>query len=235
MKKLILNFVLIAVIFVGLCSLLLTITHTYAEEVEEPVETVQETDEEVNSKLSVAISKLNELTGEENYFKNKILPYIINGAADLIIIGVFVIRPYLKKKSLADKLSVAAAQLKAENESLQTILNSTDPDKIKESLGNITSIIPESILTAIKGEFTEFYKALTELKTTNETDYALLKILVEAARLAWSSKPEVAAILAESPEKSTLERFMAYIDKLEEYIRESKGEEAEETLKQLEG
>lgn len=229
MKKTIFILLFVAII----CSLTLTFVNAIAEETS--VETV-ETDvelEEVKEDLSVAVAKLNELTGEENFFKNKVLPFIISGSAELILIGLLLIKPFLKNKSLANKLTVAAAQLKAENENLSTILNSTDPDKIKEAFSNLLGDNLTEIKDKIKEEFSGYYKAIAELKTIGETEYSLLKNFVEAARQAWSSKPEVVSLLAKSPVKSTLEELIKYNEKLKNYIREIKGEEAEDTLKNL--
>ena len=230
MKKLLLLFLCLTCIL----TLSFSTIQVFAEEETSIEETEQTVDvDELKSELANAIGKLNEYTGEDNFFKNKILPYIINGGADLLIVGLFFLRPYLKKKSLVDKLTGAASQLQSENENLQALLKSTDPEEIKNLLSNFIGEAGANMLNNVKDEVSNAFKVYTEIRTIIETEYTMLKTFMEAARLAWSSRPDVSEILALCPEKTTLQELVASNERLKNYIRELKGEEAESILSEL--
>jgi len=230
-------------IIVLLFALMLPVTAAFAEEnteIEEVVstdveETTLDTEEEKGLKdaLSVALAKVNELTSGDNYFKDKILPLIISNASTLLLVFSLFLRKYLKKKSKADTMEAIAASLQEENSNLNTLLTSSDPQKIQEALSRLFDGKVEELLQRVQKEFNSHLELYASLKTTIETEYAQLKNLIEAARQAWSSKPEVVALLANAPEKSTLDMQAQIIEGLKQVIYSLKGEEAGEIIKNL--
>ena len=201
------------------------------EIVEEPAE---ETDEsELKDKLAVAIAKLNEYTGEDSFFKNKVLPLIISNGSTLLLFGALFLRTYLKKKSKAEALETLAASLQNENANLNTLLSSTDVGKIKEALISLLDGHIDKLLGEVEEKIKGYMDGFLSIKTTVDTEYAQLKALAEAARLAWSSKPEVVELLAISPEKSTLENQAQVIEALKNIIYQCKGAEAENLIKEV--
>ncbi len=191
------------------------------------------TSEEMEKIIAELLAKVNTLTGDDNFFKNKILPYIIAGLTELFLVGLFFLTPFLKNKSRAKKLEGFAQALQGEKQNLTTLLSSTDAPAIQKALTETFGKYIDNMMEKFRAEYSGYVKMFASMKTTIETEYAQIKALVEAARQAWASKPEVVALLAESPEKSTLENQIAENEKLKNYIREVKGEEAEKIISNL--
>lgn len=237
MKK----FIFVTLILAILCAFSVATVSAYAEETETPIAVTTETEttetDEINTlkeQLSKAIVKINELTGGDNYFVNKVLPFLLTGGIELIAVGLIFLRPYLKKSSLAKQLKAYAEQLSTQKDELTALLNDTDISKIKDSVTSVFNGELDKMFNEIEAKFGNYLKTFTSEKTTIETLYAQVKALSEAARQAWASKPEVVALLAQSPEKSTLELQVEENENLKNYIREQKGEEAEKIIKELE-
>ena len=111
MKK---RFFVLSLILVLICAISVgTITVAHAEEVSEPpvatetieIPTEELTSEELKEKLAEAIAKINELTSGDNFFKEKVLPFLIGGGIEIILGILLFLRPYLKKSSLVKKLA----------------------------------------------------------------------------------------------------------------------------------
>ena len=239
MKK----FFVLSLMLVLICAISFgTITVTHAEEVSEPpvatetIETPTEelTSEELKEKLAEAIAKINELTSGDNFFKEKVLPFLIGGGIEIILGILLFLRPYLKKSSLVKKLEGYIQALQQEKDNLNTLLTSSDPQAIKKAVEALFGEKIDYLMIQYDKKYKYMLKDVVDMKTSVETLYAQFKLFVEAARLAWASKPEVAALLAESPTKSTLDATMQENLRLKAYIRENKGEEADEIIKKLE-
>ncbi len=191
------------------------------------------TSEDMKKLIADLLAKVNSLSGEGDFFKDKVLPFIITGFTDLVVVGVLLIVPFIKNKSRAKKLEGFAQALQNDKQNLTTLLSSTDAPAIQKALTETFGTYIDKMMENFKNEFGSYMTTFASMKTTIETEYAQIKNLIEAARQAWASKPEVVALLAESPEKSTLEQQIAENEKLKQYIREIKGEEAEKIINNL--
>lgn len=238
MKKRILFLMLALTFSLALC--IGTATTAFAEEISAPETEITEeinveelTPEEVEQKLAELLSKVNSLTGEDNFFKNKILPWLITGITDLAMVGFLIIRPYIKNKNRAKQLEGYVQALQNDKENLTTLLSSTDAPAIQKAIADMFGNYIENTMQLLKSEFGSYMNTFASMKTTIETTYAQMKALCDAARQAWAAKPEVVALLAESPEKSTLEAQAKENERLKNYIREIKGEEAEKIISDL--
>ncbi|MBQ3047051.1 MAG: hypothetical protein II988_06605 [Clostridia bacterium] len=238
MKKRILFLVLALTLLCALC--VGTTVTAFAEEVPateteitEDINVEELTPEEVKQMLADLLAKVNSLTGEDNFFKNKILPWLIATITDLGVVGAILIGPFIKNKSKAAKMEAYAQTLQQEKNNLLTLLSSTDSVALKKAITELFGDYIEKAMTEFKKEFSSNLKVFASIKATIETEYAQIKALIEAARQAWASKPEVVALLAEAPEKSTLEEQAAQIERMKSYIREVKGEEAEKIISDL--
>lgn len=237
MKKKILFLTLVLMFLFTLC--IGTTTMVFAEEITVSTETEETlndeklTSEEVESKLAELLLKVNALTGEDNFFKNKILPWLVTGITDLAMVGFLIVRPFIKNKSRAKQLEGYIQALQNDKENLTTLLSSTDAPAIQKAVAETFGNYIDSTMKLLQNEFGSYMNTFASMKTTIETTYAQMKALCEAARQAWASKPEVVSLLAESPEKTTLEAQAKENEKLKNYIREIKGEEAEKIISDL--
>ena len=217
-----------------------TITVAHAEEVSEPpvatetIETEDLTSEELKEKLAEAIAKINELSSGDNFFKEKVLPFLIGGGVEIILGFLLFLRPYLKKSSLVKKLETYIQALQAEKDNLTTLLSSSDPKAIKKAVEALFGEKIDLLMAQYDKKYKDMLKDVVDMKTSVETFCAQFNSFIEAARLAWASKPEVAALLAESPTKTLVDATMQENLNLRAYIREVKGEEADKIIKSLE-
>lgn len=217
-----------------------TITVAHAEEVSEPpvatetIETEDLTSEELKEKLAEAIAKINELSSGDNFFKEKVLPFLIGGGVEIILGFLLFLRPYLKKSSLVKKLETYIQALQAEKDNLTTLLSSSDPKAIKKAVEALFGEKIDLLMAQYDKKYKDMLKDVVDMKTSVETFCAQFNSFIEAARLAWASKPEVAALLAESPTKTMVDATMQENLNLRAYIREVKGEEADKIIKSLE-
>ena len=235
MKKLLVILVALALSLTFCFSL----TSAFAEELPpevatETIETEELTSEELKEKLAEAIAKINELTSGDNFFKEKVLPFLIGGGIEIILGILLFLRPYLKKSSLVKKLEGYIQALQQEKDNLNTLLTSSDPQAIKKAVEALFGEKIDLLMAQYDKKYKDMLEDVVDMKTSVETLYAQFKSFVEAARLAWASKPEVAALLAENPTKSTLDATMQENLNLRAYIREVKGEEADKIIKSLE-
>ena len=238
MKK---RFFILSLVLIGLCAISFgTISVAHAEEVSEPpiatetIETEELTSEELKEKLAEAIAKINELSSGDNFFKEKVLPFLIGGGVEIILGFLLFLRPYLKKSSLVKKLETYIQALQAEKDNLTTLLSSSDPKAIKKAVEALFGEKIDLLMAQYDKKYKDMLKDVVDMKTSVETFCAQFNSFIEAARLAWASKPEVAALLAESPTKTLVDATMQENLNLRAYIREVKGEEADKIIKSLE-
>lgn len=237
MKK----FFILSLVLICLCAISFgTISVAHAEEVSEPpiatetIETEELTIEELKEKLAEAIAKINELSSGDNFFKEKVLPFLIGGGVEIILGFLLFLRPYLKKSSLVKKLETYIQALQAEKDNLTTLLSSSDPKAIKKAVEALFGEKIDLLMVQYDKKYKDMLKDVVDMKTSVETFCAQFNSFIEAARLAWASKPEVAALLAESPTKTLVDATMQENLNLRAYIREVKGEEADKIIKSLE-
>ena len=237
MKK----FFILSLVLICLCAISFgTISVAHAEEVSEPpiatetIETEELTSEELKEKLAEAIAKINELSSGDNFFKEKVLPFLIGGGVEIILGFLLFLRPYLKKSTLVKKLETYIQALQAEKDNLTTLLSSSDPKAIKKAVEALFGEKIDLLMAQYDKKYKDMLKDVVDMKTSVETFCAQFNSFIEAARLAWASKPEVAALLAESPTKTLVDATMQENLNLRAYIREVKGEEADKIIKSLE-
>lgn len=190
--------------------------------------------EDLTEKLTIALNKIAELTGADNFFNTKILPGLIGAAVTLIVGAIVFVLPFVKNKKIRAQLEGFVSALQTKCTELQNQLNSVDPANLRKMWVEEFENDLKLMMKEFKSEYGSYFKTFVTLKTTIETTYSQMVNLIDAARQAWASKPEVAALLAESPEKSTLEKQVAENEALKNYIRSVKGEEAESIIKGLE-
>ena len=238
MKK---RFFILSLVLICLCAISFgTISVAHAEEVSEPpistetIETEELTSEELKEKLAEAIAKINELSSGDNFFKEKVLPFLIGGGIETILGFLLFLRPYLKKSSLVKKLETYIQALQAEKDNLTTLLSSSDPKAIKKAVEALFGEKIDLLMAQYDKKYKDMLKDVVDMKTSVETFCAQFNSFIEAARLAWASKPEVAALLAENPTKTLVDATMQENLNLRAYIREVKGEEADKIIKSLE-
>ena len=219
-----------------LCTLTLCIIpfSTIVVSAEEPTETevvtVTETEEAtLKEQIANALAKLNELKSED-FFKDKVLPFLINGAIDIALVAFLILRPYLKNKSLIKQLTGYVEALESERDNLNKLLNSSNPEEIKNAVEKLFGGKFDEIITQFESKYAKYLQEVVSMKTTNELTYAQLVKITKAMQIAYASKPEAATLLAESPTKNVLDELMAENDALKETIRELKGQEADKLI-----
>lgn len=190
--------------------------------------------EELKQLLIDELTKLIK-TGEGGFFEEKVLPLIIVTVVDLVLVGLCLVIPYIKNRGKKNLIEGYAQGKQEENTTLSELLKSIDPKNIQQSMEDIVSKLSKESFEKYKTEIAELLKLFATMKTTMETTYKQLKALIDAARQAWASKPEAAALLAESPEKEVLDEKTLQNEKLKQYIRDSKGEEAEKIINDIGG
>ena len=73
-------------------------------------------------------------------------------------------------------------------------------------------------------------KTYAEIKAQIDTISAQLNALINGATNAWRSSESAVACLAASPTQTVVEQQAAEIKALEDYIRETKGDEADKII-----
>ena len=192
------------------------------------------TKEELEQYIYGILDKMTAEVDPDSYFKQTILPIIASALATLIITALFLFVPYMRNRARRKQVEGYAQALQEEKENLTTLLKATDAPAIKQALASLYGDYIEKFMTQFKTEFGPYLQTFASMKTTIDTEYAQIKALVSAATLAWSSRPEVTALLTESPEKSTLDKKTEEIEALRAYIKQIKGDEADAIIKKLE-
>lgn len=164
------------------------------------------------------------------FFNNRILPFIISAASTflgLLIVAV----PYIKKAGKLNRLQGLYKSIKTENDRLCSLLETTDVDKLKSTLEDIMT---EDLKKAIKNVKID-NEYLADVASQLRMLSAQMDAIINGATNAWAQSPAAVACLTSAPTETALKKSVSDVKALEDYIRETKGEEAEEIISRLKG
>ncbi len=164
------------------------------------------------------------------FFNEKVLPFIVS-VGTTIGSGMLLIAPYLKTSGQLKQAKALYAKIKEENETLKTLLESTDVNKFKETL---ETILTEDLKKAIQNISLD-NNALADLRAKYETLAEMMQALMNAATNVWAQSPAAVACLTNAPDAAALRVAYERVAALENYIREEKGAEAEKIIAIVEG
>lgn len=238
MKKTLFRLTLVTLLAFLLC--LVFVIGTSQAHADEPTDTVTETEtmetgktaEDVIAEITTEINKLKS-DEDKNFFNETILP-LLTGAGSGLLVSFGALVPYIKKNRAYAKLWNICTALESRNEELQKICSSTDPEEIKKA---IVSLFGEEFMQKVN-EIYDKMKDKTgeynEIKIEIATLSSQVKALLNAAAIAWNSKSQAVAALTAAPEKTVLLKLENENESLKNYVREVKGDEAEEIIKDIE-
>lgn len=230
-------FALIAVMALTLAlTLSLGFKPVYAEETGgtevSGTETTETTDESgLLDKIAELTAKINSLTNADYFVKN-ILP-LITGAGTALIGFIVSVFPAIKNNNRYRQLQGFYTQIKDENEALKTLLTSTDIPSLKEAFKAVVKDEQLELVDKFIKETKINEKGLAGLETDVNVLIGKINALIAAAQNVWAKSPEAVAALTEAPERSTLVAMQRENDKLKDYIRQTKGEEAEAIIAEM--
>lgn len=181
-------------------------------------------DTKITDELGNTVMELSE------FFNNRILPFIISASSTflgLLIVAV----PYIKKAGKLNRLQGLYKSIKAENDRLCSLLETTDVDKLKSTLEDI---LTEDLKKAIKNVKID-NEYLADVASQLRMLSAQMDAIINGATNAWAQSPGAIACLTSAPTETALKKSVSEVKALEDYIRETKGEEAEEIISRLKG
>lgn len=183
-------------------------------------------EEDTNKDLSEDItSRIKAILNESDYFTKNILPLVIS-AGSALLMGVGALLPYLKKNAKYKQLLGLYKGLQAKTDELTKAIQEGDPEKLKEVLTAALGTEFAKILESLKID----KKTYAEIKAQIDTISAQLNALINGATNAWRGSESAVACLAASPTQTVVEQQAAEIKALEDYIRETKGDEADKII-----
>ena len=185
-----------------------------------------EKEEDTNKDLSEDItSRIKAILTESDYFTKNILPLVIS-AGSALLMGIGALLPYLKKNAKYKQLLGLYKGLQAKTDELTKAIQDGDPEKLKEVLSAALGTEFAKIIESLKID----KKTYAEIKAQIDTISAQLNALINGATNAWRSSESAVACLAASPTQTVVEQQAAEIKALEDYIRETKGDEADKII-----
>lgn len=185
-----------------------------------------ENTEDTNKELSEDItSRIKAILNESDYFTKNILPLVIS-AGSALLMGVGALLPYLKKNAKYKQLLGLYKGLQAKTDELTKAIQEGDPDKLKEALTAALGTEFAKVLESLKID----KKTYAEIKAQIDTISAQLTALINGATNAWRGSESAVACLTATPTQSAVEKQAAEIKALEDYIRETKGDEADKVI-----
>lgn len=170
-------------------------------------------------------SRIKAILNESDYFTKNILPLVIS-AGSALLMGVGALLPYLKKNAKYKQLLGLYKGLQAKTDELTKAIQEGDPDKLKEALTAALGTEFAKVLESLKID----KKTYAEIKAQIDTISAQLTALINGATNAWRGSESAVACLTATPTQSAVEKQAAEIKALEDYIRETKGDEADKVI-----
>lgn len=164
------------------------------------------------------------------FFNDKVLPFLVS-AASALLSGLLLIAPYLKNSGQLKQAKALYVKIKEENETLKSLLESTDVNEFKSTL---ETILTEDLKKAIQNISLD-NNALADLRAKYETLSEMMQALMNAATNVWAQSPAAVACLTNAPDAAALRTAYERVAALENYIREEKGAEAEKIIAIVEG
>ena len=181
-------------------------------------EKTEDTNEDITSRIKAILN-------ESDYFTKNILPLVIS-AGSALLMGIGALLPYLKKNAKYKQLLGLYKGLQAKTDELTKAIQEGDPEKLKEVLSAALGTEFAKILESLKID----KKTYAEIKAQIDTISAQLNALINGATNAWRGSESAVACLAASPTQTVVEKQEAEIKALEDYIRETKGDEADKII-----
>ena len=181
-------------------------------------EKTEDTNEDITSRIKAILN-------ESDYFTKNILPLVIS-AGSALLMGIGALLPYLKKNAKYKQLLGLYKGLQAKTDELTKAIQEGDPEKLKEVLSAALGTEFAKILESLKID----KKTYAEIKAQIDTISAQLNALINGATNAWRGSESAVACLAASPTQTVVEQQEAEIKALEDYIRETKGDEADKII-----
>nr|DAN95854.1 MAG TPA: SMODS and SLOG-associating 2TM effector domain family 4 [Caudoviricetes sp.] len=170
-------------------------------------------------------AKIKAILSESDYFTKNILPLVIS-AGSALLMGIGALLPYLKKNAKYKQLLGLYKGLQAKTDELTKAIQEGDPDKLKEALTAALGTEFTKVLESLKID----KKTYAEIKAQIDTISAQLSALINGATNAWRGSETAVACLTATPTQSAVEKQAAEIKALEDYIRETKGDEADKVI-----
>lgn len=170
-------------------------------------------------------AKIKAILSESDYFTKNILPLVIS-AGSALLMGIGALLPYLKKNAKYKQLLGLYKGLQAKTDELTKAIQEGDPDKLKEALTAALGTEFTKVLESLKID----KKTYAEIKAQIDTISAQLTALINGATNAWRGSESAVACLTATPTQSAVEKQAAEIKALEDYIRETKGDEADKVI-----
>lgn len=182
-------------------------------------------------KIAELTAKINSLTNADYFVKN-ILP-LVTGAGTALLGFVLSVFPAIRNNNRYRQLQGFYTQIKDENEALKTLLTSTDIPSLKDAFKAVVKDEQLELVDKFIKETKINEKGLAGLETDLSVAIGKINALISAAQNVWAKSPEAMAALTEAPERGTLVAMQRENDKLKDYIRQTKGEEAEAIIEEL--
>lgn len=182
-------------------------------------------------KIAELTAKINSLTNADYFVKN-ILP-LITGAGTALLGFVLSVFPAIRNNNRYRQLQGFYTQIKDENEALKTLLTSTDIPSLKDAFKAVVKDEQVELVDKFIKETKINEKGLAGLETDLSVAIGKINALISAAQNVWAKSPEAMAALTEAPERGTLVAMQRENDKLKDYIRQTKGEEAEAIIEEM--
>ena len=181
-------------------------------------EKTEDTNEDITSRIKAILN-------ESDYFTKNILPLVIS-AGSALLMGIGALLPYLKKNAKYKQLLGLYKGLQAKTDELTKAIQEGNPEKLKEVLSAALGTEFAKIIESLKID----KKTYAEIKAQIDTISAQLNALINGATNAWRGSESAVACLAASPTQTVVEQQEAEIKALEDYIRETKGDEADKII-----
>lgn len=183
-------------------------------------------EDETNKDLSEDItSRIKAILNESDYFTKNVLPLVIS-AGSALLMGVGALLPYLKKNAKYRQLLGLYKGLQSKTDELTKAIEDGSPEKLKDALSAALGVEFSKILESLKID----KKTYAEIKAQIETVSAQLTALINGATNAWRGSETAVACLTATPTQSAVEKQAAENKALEDYIRETKGDEADKII-----
>lgn len=187
-----------------------------------------ENTEDPNKVSEDITSRIKAILNESDYFTKNILPLVIS-AGSALLMGIGALLPYLKKNAKYKQLLGLYKGLQAKTDELTKAIQEGDPDKLKEALTAALGTEFTKVLESLKID----KKTYAEIKAQIDTISAQLTALINGATNAWRGSESAVACLTATPTQSAVEKQAAEIKALEDYIRETKGDEADKVITEI--
>lgn len=164
------------------------------------------------------------------YFNEKILPLLTSSG--IVAVGYIAMNlATIKSKLEAKGLRVTCSGLNKMNADLKAVIENIDLNALRDEIIEKVSTDIKDFISAVELDNTlvASYNAQMELMR------AQIQTLINGAMNAWAQSPAAVACLSTAPTESAVRDMSAYIIGLENYVKQTKGEEAEQILSELKG